>query len=349
MWREARALRIYGGMEWSHSSRIVAGTRIHWAELGTSAEARGAPIVLLHGLHDSHLTWRSIAPQLAAGRRVLMPDLVGCGLSDRPDASYALSWHAQIIAEWLFALGIAEVDLVGHSFGGGVAQVLLLERRLSVRRLALLASGGLGREVGFWLRLAATSRVVEHLGQPLMAHGTRLALRTIRCGMPAEHVIHLSEMNARPGSARAFARTVRDVIDWRGQRRMFFQRAHELDALPAVAVCWGDRDPVIPIEHGVAFVKALSGARLHRFTGVGHYLHHEQPKLVAELLRSFLFEANVARARLRPATGSGAFVPPGVALDSRANLKAFGRIGQAGLRTHVMRGGQDRAAVARNR
>jgi len=243
-----------------------------------------------------------------------MPDLVGCGLSDRPDASYALSWHAQIIAEWLLALGITEVDVVGHSFGGGVAQVLLLERRLSVRRLALLASGGLGREVGFWLRLAATSGVVERFGQPFMAHGTRLALRTIRCGMPAEHLIHLSEVNARPGSARAFARTVRDVIDWRGQRRMFFHRAHELDALPAVTVCWGDRDPVIPIAHGVAFVKALSGARLHRFAGAGHYLHHEQPQRVTELLSSFLFEANVARARLRPTIRPRALVPPGAVL-----------------------------------
>jgi pimeloyl-ACP methyl ester carboxylesterase len=230
-----------------------------------------------------------------------MPDLVGCGLSDRPDASYALSWHAHVIAEWLLALGITEVDVVGHSFGGGVAQVLLLERELRVRRLALLASGGLGREVGFWLRLAAASRVVEKFGQPFMAHGTQFALRIMCCGsMPVEHIRHLSEMNARPGSARAFARTVRDVIDWRGQTRMFAQRAHEIDALPAVAVCWGDRDSVIPVTHGVALAEMLIGARFHCLKGAGHYLHHDQPELIVELLSSFLFEGNAARARLRP-------------------------------------------------
>ena len=287
-------------MEWSHSSQVVAGARIHWAELGESADARSVPILLLHGLHDSHLTWKLIAPNLAVGRRVLMPDLAGCGLSDRPDASYALGWHAHVIAEWLLALGITELDIVGHSFGGGVAQVLLLERKLRVRRLMLLASGGLGREVGFWLRLAAMSGVVEHFGQPFMAHGTRLALSNMRSGIPDEHVLHLSEMNARPGSARAFARTVRDVIDWRGQRRLFLHRAHEIDALPAVAVCWGDRDPVIPIAHGVAFVEALSDVRFHRFAGAGHYFHHERPELTTELLISFLSETDVARARLRP-------------------------------------------------
>jgi pimeloyl-ACP methyl ester carboxylesterase len=289
-------------MQWSYSSLVVAGARVHWAELGSATHSRSTPILLLHGLHDSHLTWKAIAPQLAAGRRVLMPDLVGCGLSDRPDASYTLSWHAEVIAEWLLALGITVVDVVGHSFGGGVAQILLLQRKLRVRRLALLASGGLGREVGFWLRLAATCGVVERFGQPFMAYGTRLALRTMGCArVPADHVVHLSAMNSRPGSARAFERTVRDVIGWRGQTRMFYQRAHELTSLPAVAVYWGDRDSIIPVAHALAFVNTLSGARLHRLPTAGHFLHHDQPELVAELLGSFLCDATVTRASLRPA------------------------------------------------
>ena len=289
-------------MQWSHSSRVVAGARLHWAELGSPTHPQSTPILLLHGLHDSHRTWRAIAPQLAAGRRVLMPDLLGCGLSDRPDASYTLSWHADVIAEWLLGLGITVVDVVGHSFGGGVAQVLLLQRKLQVRRLALLASGGLGREVGFWLRLAAACGAVERFGQPFMAYGTRLAFRTRACArVPADHVVHLSEMNSRPGSARAFARTVQDVIGWRGQTRMFYQRAHEITALPAVAVYWGDRDSIVPVTHALAFVNTLSGARLHRLASAGHFLHHDQPERVAELLGSFLFDATVTRASLRMA------------------------------------------------
>ena len=128
----------------------IAGVDIHWAEIGS-----GPPVVLLHGLTDSHRTWRKIAPALARTHRVLMPDLAGHGLSSRPDASYSLDWHASVMGQWLDALDLEQVDLVGHSFGGGVAQWILLERRARIRRLALVASGGLGRDVSTALRLAA--------------------------------------------------------------------------------------------------------------------------------------------------------------------------------------------------
>src|SRR5580765_3794642 len=131
------------GMDTRHSTMLVDGMQLHWAECGPASDK--VPVVLLHGLHDSHLTWKRIAPLLAAGRRVLMPDLLGCGLSEKPDASYEIEWHARV-----------------------VAQLLLLDPELRVRRLALIASGGLGPHVGFWLRLATLPGVVEHLGQPFM-------------------------------------------------------------------------------------------------------------------------------------------------------------------------------------
>jgi hypothetical protein len=56
---------------------------------------------------------------------------------------------------------------------------------------------------------------------------------------------------------------------------------------------------VLPIAQGVAFAKALLGARFHALAGAGHYLHHEQPQLVAEILRSFLFAVDVERVRLQ--------------------------------------------------
>lgn len=89
------------------------GVDLHWAELG-----EGRPLVLLHVLADSHLSWSRVAPALAPHRRVLMPDLAGHGLSSRPDASYALKWHAQLITGWLDALALVDADVVGHSYGG---------------------------------------------------------------------------------------------------------------------------------------------------------------------------------------------------------------------------------------
>ncbi len=76
-----------------HSFVSIDGMRLHWAEVGDATDK--APVVLLHGILDAHLTWKVVGSALATDRRVLMPDLVGCGLSDRPDASYELGWHAQ--------------------------------------------------------------------------------------------------------------------------------------------------------------------------------------------------------------------------------------------------------------
>jgi pimeloyl-ACP methyl ester carboxylesterase len=293
------------GIDWSEARSafaIVEGVRLHWAELGP---ADGSPLVLLHGLNDSHKTWRHVAPALARRRRVLMPDLAGHGLSSRPDASYALAWHAHIIATWFARLGLEQVDVVGHSYGGGVAQMLLLECPARLRRLVLVASGGLGRELGFPLRLATLPYVVEILGQPFMALGTRLALRG--SGYSKEDIAQVVAMIAAPGSARAFARAVRDIADLGGQRRTFHQRAHELSTLPPIAVFWGDRDTMIPVAHGRAFAGSGEGIVFEVFPDCGHYLHHDRPDLFARALIEFLDAPTVRAARF---PGEGASKAP---------------------------------------
>lgn len=277
-----------------HTFLSVDGMRLHWAELGDASDR--VPVVLLHGILDAHLTWKTVAGGLATDRRVLMPDLLGCGLSERPDASYELGWHAQVIARWLETLGLESVDVVGHSFGGGVAQMLLLECPARIRRMVLAASGGLGRSVGFWLRLATFPRVVELFGQPFMAFGTRCALGGASV-MSKEDIAELSALNAERGSARAFARTVRDVIDWRGQRRFFYQRVHEVTRFPPVAVLWGDRDAIIPIAHATAFAASVEGVVFKRFDGCGHYLHQERPEAFVAAVREFLDDPSAVAVR----------------------------------------------------
>jgi pimeloyl-ACP methyl ester carboxylesterase len=114
-------------------------------------------------------------------------------------------------------------------------------------------------------------------------------------------------MNAQKGSARAFARTVRGVVDWRGQRRTFFQCADELTTLPPIAVFWGDRDAVIPFSHAEALAKAVEGVSITRFEGCGHYPHRERPDLFVRALRDFLdspVAATTAWASHRAATSA---------------------------------------------
>jgi pimeloyl-ACP methyl ester carboxylesterase len=298
-------------MTWKHRFAHVEGVRMHWAELGESADK--PPLVLLHGLTDCYRSWRRLAPRLARDRRVLVPDLPGHGLSSRPDASYELRWYADVLARWMDAAGVDRADVAGHSFGGGVAQMMLLRCPRRIRRLVLVSSGGLGREVTVSLRLASLPFVVEFLGQPFMGAFTSLALRAMGNTHSAEDRARLAAMNAQPGSARALARTVRDIIDWRGQRRTLFQHADELPALPPIAVFWGDRDEVIPSSHADTLAKAVDGVRVTRFEACGHYPHHQEPDAFEGALREFLDTAHAPPARLRRPSPVAPCVRPALA------------------------------------
>jgi pimeloyl-ACP methyl ester carboxylesterase len=280
-----------------HHFMRVEGVQIHWAEAGNDSNT--SPVVLLHGLNNSHLSWSRVASLLAMDRRVLVADLLGHGASERPNVGYELAWHARVIARWIEAVGLENADIVGHSFGGGVAQMLLLECPERIRRLVLVASGGLGKNVALWLRLASLPHIVEHLGQPFMAIGTRLALRGARQGVTRSDVEALIRFNSQAGSARAFARSVRDVIDWRGQRRNFLHRADEVQRLPPVLILWGDRDALIPMEHGKTFAALLEGAVFEIFEDAGHYLHNEQPERFVRTVRTFLDDPHVPAPRLK--------------------------------------------------
>lgn len=293
----------------------VAGIRLHWVETGESDEK--PPVVLLHGLADCHLTWSSVAAELGRDRRVFVLDLPGHGLSERAHASYELSWYAEVVAGWLDVLGATRVDLVGHSYGGGISQLLLLERRDRIRRLALVAPGGFGREVAFFLRIASIPHIVERYGQPFMGACTRLVLRVASKTAESDYVGKVSAMNQRDGSARVFARTVRGAIGLRGQRKSFFSRAHELRSLPPMALFWGDSDSIIPVTQAEAFTRAVEGVRFTLFESCQHYPHHDHPERFVRVLREFLDEASLAPARIRGGGQEGGQALPSLLVHAR--------------------------------
>jgi len=289
-----RALRTPPPQAFRTSRGTIDGVELSWSERGS-----GSNIVVLHGLSDSERSWWPVMHELGASHRVLGLDLPGCGLSARPDASYGLDWQSQLVAAWLDELGIATCDVVGNSYGGALALWLLLRRASAIRRLALVAPGGLGRDVALTLRLAALPWVVERMGQPWMTVVTRLQTLLHGRALSADQRHGMNRMNAAPGTARAFARTVRDVIDWRGQTRSFLDRAQEITRLPPIALFWGEEDRVIPVQQGEKLCAELANCTLERFAGAGHLLHWERPHALARALLAYFDAAAVPHAELK--------------------------------------------------
>ena len=133
---------------------------------------------------------------------------------------------------------------------------------------------------------------------------TRLMTYLNGRALSAEDRSRLHRMNTTPGTARAFGRTVRDVIDWRGQTRHVLERVEDVRSLPAVALFWGENDRIIPVRHGQELCAILENCTLERFPRAGHFLHWERPHALAESLLRYFDAPGVPRARLHSsATG----------------------------------------------
>ncbi len=286
-------------MEMLGETRVTRadGTLIAWSEMG-----QGEPLVLLHGLGDSHRTWRRVAPTLANRFRVIMPDLPGHGLSGRPDAPYTLDWYARTMRSFFDQLDLPRAHVIGHSFGGGVAQWFLLEARERVDRMMLVAPGGLGTEVSFGLRVAAFPVLAPLLAPRLMGVGTQVMMRTglgelVR---PEEdEIARIAWMNSAPGTARAFCRTVGGCIDLFGQTMQSWDRIHEVEELPPMALVWGERDRILPVSHGIAAAARIEGATFARYMHSGHFPHLEESGRFVDDVWRFLGD-RPSRPRLRP-------------------------------------------------
>ncbi|KAB8186712.1 haloalkane dehalogenase [Microbispora catharanthi] len=81
----------------------------------------GAPFVFLHGNPASSHLWRKVLPGIRAGARLLAPDLIGMGRSGKPDVPYRFADHARYLDAWFDRLGLEDVVLVGHDWGGALA------------------------------------------------------------------------------------------------------------------------------------------------------------------------------------------------------------------------------------
>lgn len=277
---------------------MVHGVDLAWRELG-----EGPPLVMLHGIRDYHRTFRRVAPLLADEFRVLLLDLAGHGFSDRPgDAAYTLGYHANLVAGWMRAIGVPKAHIVGHSYGGGVAQWMLLEHRDRFDRLALVAPGGLGPEVTLLLRMAALpwlgARVAPMVQRYALSHALRFGARFIGDMEHDERRLFVT-LNRRPGTDHAFHRTLDGVVGMFGQHAQTLNRLGEVPRLPPIAMFWGEADLVIPVDHGRNMYERTFGTEITTYPGVGHFPHLDVPlRFVADLTR-FLTTPYVQPARLR--------------------------------------------------
>ena len=257
----------------------------------------GPPVVLLHGLGRSLEDWSETVDALAARCRVIAPDLIGFGYTDKPRGPYTLAGLAHFVGDLLDALSETRpVSLVGNSLGGAVAQTFAAVRPERARRLVLVASAGFGREVTLALRLVT----VPGLGELLMKPSRRNAEHTVRSLFydPAfateSRIDQALELAQQPGAAHAFLSTTRALGTPFGVRaawRADLSRRLAAEKLPTLII-WGENDLILPAAHLPEAAKLYPHARTHLFRETGHLPQLERSNAFNTLVSDFLSEAH---------------------------------------------------------
>src|SRR6478752_1588284 len=257
---------------------------IHGYRRAFRVAGSGPAILLIHGIGDNSTTWSTVQSKLAQRFTVIAPDLLGHGKSDKPRADYSVAAYANGMRDLLSVLDIDRVTVVGHSLGGGVAMQFAYQYPERCERLVLVATGGISRDVSPWLRLAAAPNAdlvlpllslapTQTLGRWFLQANAMLGSDLGCDSAPLQRVFA-----ALPDaySRRAFVRTLRAVVDWRGQVITMLDRCYLTRGMPTLLV-WGAHDAVVPFSHARLAHAAMPGSRLEVFEDAGHFPHHHDP------------------------------------------------------------------------
>jgi pimeloyl-ACP methyl ester carboxylesterase len=265
----------------------LAGGAIAYTVAGT-----GPAVLLIHGLGGTRRTWRHLITRLALTHTVIAPDLPGHGQSEAPAGDYSLGAHACAMRDLLLTLGHHRATIAGHSLGGGIALQTAYQFPERTDRVVLISSGGLGAEVNPILRAATlpgADTVVAGLSTiPAAVTGRLLgvlpALVGRSDGRVLADVLHgLTDDQQR----RAFLRTARTVIDWRGQTVSATRQLGLLSDVPLL-VAWGANDKTIPPRHHHALAKRIPHAVTVEIADAGHYPHETAPAQLLSAMQTFL-------------------------------------------------------------
>lgn len=269
--------------------RTIHGYRRAFIQAGN-----GPALLLIHGIGDSADSWLDVIPELARNHTVVAPDLLGHGESAKPRADYSIAGYANAMRDLLAVLDIERVTVLGHSLGGGVAMQFAYQFPERCERLCLVSTGGVAHEVNPLLRFASApnadlvlpligTRGVRLLGR--LTFGALKALNT-DLGLDADHMMRVFDALPDAASRRAFIRTLRAAVDWRGQCITMLDRCYLTKGMPTLLV-WGARDAVIPVSHAHKAHGAMPGSRLEVFADTGHFPHQDEPDRFVQLFENF--------------------------------------------------------------
>ncbi len=286
-----------------------SGLRYHYLD-----EGRGGPVVMVHGNPTWSFYFRELVLALRGNYRCIVPDHIGCGLSDRPDDSryeYTLERRVDDLEALLDHLGLdSGVTLLMHDWGGMIGMGAALRRPQRIARIIALNTAAFLKPPGkhmpwpLWIvhrRSRLSALLVQGFnafswGATFAATAKRLP-RIVRRGLTAPYNSWSNRL--------AVLRFVQDAPLLPTDRS--YALAEELDRRVGefvdrpMLICWGERDWVFDHHFLAEWRRRFPDAEVHAFPDAGHYVLEDAADRIIPLVRDFLQRTKPAAANPQPA------------------------------------------------
>jgi pimeloyl-ACP methyl ester carboxylesterase len=252
----------------------------------------GPPVLLLHGLGASAESWEPVAGPLSRYHRVLIPDLIGFGFTDKPDIDYTLEAFVGFVGAFMQSLDIARTSLIGHSLGGAIALRIAIEHPEWVDYLAVADVAGLAETPGTLIKLLRLPVIGELLLSPARSK-TRQALKLYfhDQSLVTDELVEFNyRLISQAGARRAYLSTIRNAVTAsNADLDLKTLVAEQLDQVGApTLVLWGQEDQIAPVDYGEVAANAIPNAELHIIPAAGHNPMVEQPDRFTQAVLDFL-------------------------------------------------------------
>jgi len=274
----------------------INGHRYHYVD-----EGQGAAVLMLHGNPTWSFYYRRLIAALAPDYRVIAPDHIGCGLSDKPGPdAYAYRLEDRVCDLEAFiekVLPDTPITLVVHDWGGMIGMAFALRHLPQIQRVVITNTSGFlspsGKPIPLRLRLIRNFRPFAEpavLGLNIFARAA--LVMAVRHRLPRDVRRALVAPYDSPRNRIATLRFVQDIPLSKNDPsyalvKFVDDNLHRLGHLPML-ICWGKHDFVFDLDYFREWQRRFPDAEAHLFENAGHYLLEDEPRAVTRTIQNFL-------------------------------------------------------------
>lgn len=254
-------------------------------------------IILIHGLGSMIESWQENISFLSKTHTVYAIDLLGFGLSAKPNYNYTIPLLSQFLNSFCEHFSIETTILIGNSMGGSIALYFADMYPDKSEKIILISTAGLSKKIPLGLRLLTIPTLGEFLNKP-SKFASKKMLETVYYNkqfINSDFINFSYEIAKQEGATHSFLSILRSMSDYKGTKLNFFNQIKSIlssSNIPTLVI-WGENDKVLPLKHSSGLLKKFPMITTHIIKKCGHLPHMEYPEKFHNIIVDFIQGKNI--------------------------------------------------------